>query len=156
VNENFSDEKLATVRSNSTLLVVPLFVLGVSSALFIFLTARFTEVLQQQIILAVSALVVLFFWLFPSLRYLTNRTTLTRNRVLVRTGIFGTKQQSAAWGEFTGVSLQRGFFARLMRAGNIHLHREFGVDLIIPRVPNAKKLTKELERFLATRSGVGQ
>jgi len=156
VNENFSDEKLATVRSNSTLLVVPLFVLGVSSALFIFLTARFTEVLQQQIILAVSALVVLFFWLFPSLRYLTNRTMLTRNRVLVRTGIFGTQQQSAAWGEFTGVSLQRGFFARLMRAGNIHLHREFGVDLIIPRVPNAKKLTKELERFLATRSGVGQ
>ncbi|MEY4655732.1 MAG: hypothetical protein RL523_1131 [Actinomycetota bacterium] len=156
VNSNFAEEQYAIVRSSSGLLLLPLILLAVSSALYIFLSSRFTEALQQQILLVGIASGVFFFWLIPSLRYLSNRSVLSSNRVVVRTGLFGTKQQTASWGEFTGVSLQRGFFARLNRAGNIHLHREFGVDLVIPRVPNAKKLTRELERFLASRVGMGQ
>lgn len=156
MNSNFADEQYAVVRSSSGLLVLPLLALAISAALYIFLSSRFTEILQQQILLAVSAALVLFFWLIPSLRYLTNRTVLSRNRIVIRTGVFGSKQQTGAWGEFTGVSLQRGFFARLLKVGNIHLHREFGVDLVIPRVPNAKRLTKELERFLSLRVSVGQ
>lgn len=156
MNSSFADERYAVVRSGSGLLIFPLMVLAATSALYIFLSARFSEALQEQILLGCCVSVIFFFWFLPSLRYLTNRSVLSSNQVVVRTGIFGTKLERAAWGEFTGVSLKRGFFAWLNRAGNIHLHREFGVDLVIPRVPRAKKLTRELEQFLSQRRGVGQ
>lgn len=156
MNSNFADEQYAVVRSSSGLLLFPLTALTIGSALYLFLSSRFTEGLQQQILLVAIALALFFFWLIPSFRFLSNRIVLTSNRVVVRTGLFGTKQQTASWGEITGVSLQRGFLARLSKAGNIHLHREFGVDLVLPRVPNAKKLTRELERFLTARVGMGQ
>ena len=156
MTQNFAEVKYTVLRPTSALLFIPLLVLALSSALLVFLLSRFTQVLEQQVILISFGILVFFFWLLPSISYLTKRITVTSNRVEIRSGLFGTKKVSGAWGEFTGVSLQRGFWARFIKAGDIHLHREFGTDLVISRIPQAKKLTKEFERFLASRRSVGQ
>ena len=72
--------------------------------------------------------------------------------MVAHSGIFGTKTEEAAWGEVTGVSISRGVSAWLQGAGDVRLHREFGQDLVLARVPKAKKLSKEIEQFLAKRS----
>jgi single-stranded DNA-specific DHH superfamily exonuclease len=72
--------------------------------------------------------------------------------VVAHSGLFGTNTQEAAWGEVTGVSISRGVSAWLQGAGDVRLHREFGQDLVLTRVPKAKKLAKEIEQFLAKRS----
>ena len=40
----------------------------------------------------------------------------------------------------------------LSLAGDIQIHREFGQDLVLKRVSRAKKLAKEIERYLVSRS----
>ena len=76
---------------------------------------------------------------------------MTSTRVVAHSGLFGTKTEEVAWGEVTGVSISRGVSAWLQGAGDVRLHREFGQDLVLTRVPRAKKLAKEIEEFLAKR-----
>ena len=70
----------------------------------------------------------------------------------MHSGLFGTKTDEVPWGEITGVSISRGVTSWLQGAGDIRLHREFGQDLILKRVPRAKKLSKEIEQFLGKRA----
>ncbi len=156
VSQTFTEQKYAVLRKSGTALVLPWLSLMAISGLTFFFYGRLTEVLHQQILFASAGVLALVLWLLPSLRFLTNRYEITSNRVVARSGFLGRKQSSVSWGEITGVSLTRGFLGLFTRSGNIHLHREFGVDLVLARVPKAKTLSRELERFLMMRTGVGQ
>ena len=117
---------------------------------------KLTEVWQHQVLLIALLLIALLFWLLPSVRFFTNRYEITSNRVIVHRGLAGGKIEQVSWGELSGVSVSRGFGMWLRGAGNIHLHREFGVDLILHKVPRAKKLAREIETFMAGRIRVGE
>lgn len=156
VSNTFNEQKYSVVRRNQSSLILPLVVLALACAAYFFFAPKLTDSVQQQILVGVVALVVFFFWLLPSIRLLTNRYELTSNRVISRSGLFGTRVSEIAWGEVTGVSISRGFLAWLNRSGNINLHREFGADFVLKGVPRAKRLSREIETFLARRTGMGQ
>jgi uncharacterized membrane protein YdbT with pleckstrin-like domain len=103
-------------------------------------------------LLGAVLVVGLLLWFIPSLRFFTNRYELTSTRAVVHSGLFGTKTEEVPWGEVTGVSISRGVSAWLQGAGDVRLHREFGQDIVLKRVPKAKKLSREIEQFLGKRS----
>ncbi len=153
--QSFEEQKFVVVRSHgSTLLFPVVFVFGVG-LLYFFVEWRLPEQWQKQALIGVCITAVIFLWLIPSIRFFTNRCEITSTRAVVRSGIFGTKTEEVPWGEVTGVSISRGVTAWLQGAGDIRLNREFGQDLVLKRVPKAKKLAKEIEQFLSKRSNSG-
>lgn len=156
IPNNFAEQTFATVRRHGSVLLFPVVFLGVIAAGFFFLDPKLTEVWQHQALLLTVLVLAILFWLLPSIRFFTNRYEISSNRIVVHKGITGNKTEQAAWGELTGVSVSRGFGMWVRGAGDIHLHREFGVDLVLSKVPRAKKLAREFEVFMNTRVRVGE
>lgn len=151
INESFQEQNFALLRKHGSALIVPVVLLFIDAAIFFFVDWRMNETWQHQVLLGSVLIFGLLFWFLPSVRFFTNRYELTSTRVVVHSGIFGTQVEEVPWGEITGVSVSRGVFAWAQRAGDLHLHREFGKDLILKRVPRAKKLSREFESYLAGR-----
>ena len=150
----FEETRLVQLRKHGSVLLLPTLLLLLVSGLVTFFLPKLSEPWQQQLLLVAGALAGLLFWLVPSIRFLSNRFELTSNRVVIRTGLFGTKSDQVAWGELSGVSVQRGFGLWLKGAGNVHLHRTTGEDLVLPHVPKAKRLAREIESYLSQRSSM--
>ena len=92
---------------------------------------------------------VLFLWLIPSVRYFTNRYVISSNRIVVYRGLTSKVSDQVSWSEISGVSVSKSL---LSLSGDIQIHREFGQDLVLKRVSKAKKLVKEIERYLVSRT----
>ncbi|MFZ4117748.1 MAG: PH domain-containing protein [Rhodoluna sp.] len=148
----YEEQSFVLLRRHGSALTLPVIFLLFDAALFFFVDWRLTETWQHQAFLAVVLIIGLIFWFIPSLKFFTNRYELTSSRAVVQSGLFGTKTDEVPWGEVTGVSISRGVTSWLQGAGDVRLHREFGQDLVLKRVPRAKKLSKELEQFLGKRS----
>ena len=151
-SQSFEEQSFVLLRRHGAALIYPVIFLFLDGALFFFLDSKLTESWHHQILLGIVLTLGLLLWFIPSLKFFTNRYELTSTRVVAHSGLFGTKTQEAAWGEITGVSISRGVSAWLQGAGDIRLHREFGQDLVLTRVPKAKRLVREIEQFLAKRS----
>jgi len=150
--QSFKEQNYVLLRKHGSALAIPVCLLFIDAAVFVFVDWRMTETWQHQALLGAVLVFGLIFWFLPSVRFFTNRYELTSTRVVIHSGIFGTALEEVPWGEITGVSVSRGVFSWLQRAGDLHLHREFGRDLILKRVPRAKKLGKEFESYLAGRA----
>lgn len=145
----FSEKELASLRKHGSALVIPVLLLGVISGLFFFLDSRSTLSWQHQTVLAVALTLGLIFWLLPSVRYFTNRYFISSNRIVIHAGLTGKEADQASWNEINGVSISKAFLAV---SGDIHLHREFGQDLVLKNVGNSKKLIRVIEAHLASRA----
>ncbi len=91
--------------------------------------------------LAVSALLVLLFWLIPVLRYLSAYVEVSTSGVLVRSGLMGQKRQEVSFSQVTAVELGRG--------RRIEIVTRDGEVIALPKLPRAKKLVAQLERLSA-------
>lgn len=140
------------LRRHGSALSFSVVVLFLDAALYFFIDGRLTETWQHQALLALVLVLGLLFWFIPSLKFFTNRYELTSTRAVVHSGLFGTKTDEVPWGEITGVSISRGVTSWLQGAGDVRLHREFGQDLVLKRVPRARKLSKEIEQLLGKRA----
>jgi membrane protein YdbS with pleckstrin-like domain len=149
LQQSFGEQDLVTLRRHGSALVLPVLSLGLIAALFFFLDTRASESWQHQSLLGAALVLGLVFWLIPSIRYFSNRYVISTNRVVIHRGITGKSVDQVSWNEINGVSVTKGF---LSLGGDIQLHREFGQDLVIAKVPKAKKLSRELEQYLASRS----
>ena len=153
-SQTFTETELVVIRRHGSVLILPVIILGLIGASFFFFEPKLSEVWQRQTLLILSLVLGLFFWLFPSLRYFTNRYEITSNRVVRHTGLTGSKTQEAAWGEISGVSLNRGLLNWLRGSGDVRLHRTAGSDLVLGEVPKATRLVKELESYINLRNGM--
>ncbi|MEI8231376.1 MAG: PH domain-containing protein [Actinomycetes bacterium] len=146
---SFSEKELASLRRHGSALVIPVLLLGVIAGLFFFLDSRSILSWQHQTVLALALVFGLIFWLLPSVRYFTNRYVISSNRIVVHRGLTGREADKASWNEINGVSVSKSFLAV---SGDIHLHREFGQDLVLTNVGNSKKLIRVIEAHLASRA----
>ena len=153
---NYQEQELVFIRKHGSALVLPVLILGLDAALFFLVDWRLTDQLQHQLFLSAVLLIGLLFWLLPAIRFFTNRTEITSNRIIIHRGLTGNKTEEVSWGEITGVSISRGFGSWIKGAGDIHLHREFGQDAILHSVPRAKKLSREFETYLSNRARRGR
>jgi len=149
---SFAEQSFVLLRRHGSALTLPVVMLFLDGALYFFVDPRLNETLQHQVLLGLVLIIGLLFWFIPSLKFFTNRYELTSTRAVVYSGLFGTKTEEVPWSEVTGVSISRGVTGWFQGAGDLRLHREFGQDVILKRVPRAKKLSKELEQFLGKRS----
>ena len=149
---SFQEQNFVLLRRHGSALTFPVLFLFIDAGLYFFVDWRLTETWQHQAFLGLILAIGLFFWFLPSLRFFTNRYELTSTRAVIHSGLFGTRTEEVPWGEVTGVSISRGVLSWFQGAGDLRLHREFGQDVVLRRVPRAKKLSKELEQFLGKRS----
>lgn len=140
---------MLTVRPHFGVLVTPVLVLGITSGLCSFLFSRTEISWQQQTILSIAVLAAFFFWLVPSIRFMTQRTVLSTNRLTNLRGLTAKKINQISWGEISRISFEKRFFSA---AGEIYLHRQSGEDFVITKVASPKKLSKALESYLATQN----
>lgn len=147
--KSFRETELSIIRKHGSALFLPVLLLGLVAALFFFLDSRFKLSWQHQTALSVALVFGLIFWLLPSIRYFGNRYVLTSNRIVIYSGLAGRESDQASWSEINGVSVSKSF---LSFSGDIHLHREFGQDLVLAKVGRAKKLSKAIEAHLVARS----
>jgi membrane protein YdbS with pleckstrin-like domain len=152
ISESFQEQNFVLLRKHGSALVLPVVLLFIDAAIFFFVDWRMTETWQHQTLLGSVIVFGLLFWFLPSVRFFTNRYELTSTRIVIHFGIFGTQVKEVPWGEITGVSVSRGVFSWMQRAGDLHLHREFGQDVVLKRAPRAKKLARDFELYLAGRS----
>lgn len=148
-DQSFSENELAALRRHGSALILPVLSLGIVATLFFFLDSRSKEPLQHQAALAAALICGLLFWLLPSIRFFTNRYSISSNRIVIHTGLTGKEADQASWNEINGVSVSKRF---LSLSGDIHLHREFGQDLVLRKVSSAKKLGRVIEAHLASRA----
>lgn len=141
------------IRRHGSALVFPVVASLLISFLYFFVDSWLSEPWQHQALLATAIILGLFFWLIPSVKFFTNRYSLTPNDLTLHSGLFGTKKEILGWNEITAANVTRGVTAWLQGAGDIRLQREFGQDIILKRVPRAKKLLKELEQHLVKVNG---
>lgn len=145
----FGETEFASLRRHGSDLVLPVLLLGLLAALFFFLDPRLPEAWHHQALLGFVLVAVFIFWLVPSVRYFTNRYVISSNRIVVFRGLSSKVLDQVSWSEISGISVSKSF---LSLAGDIQIHREFGQDLVLKRVSRAKKLAKEIERYLVSRS----
>lgn len=146
-----TEQEFFLLRKHGSALVFPVLLLGVIAGATVFLQPRIGQKLELQILISLAALLAFLFWLLPSIRFFSNRYRITSNRVVIHRGLFGRKVEQAAWGELSGVSLSRGFGLWLRAAGDVHIHRVTGQDLVLKAVPGAKNVVLDIERILASR-----
>lgn len=144
------------LRKHGSALVFPVLALGLIAAAVTFVQPKVGPALELQILLSIAAVLAFLFWLLPSIRFFSNRYRITSNRVIIHRGLFGRKIEQASWGELTGVSLSRGFGLWLRAAGDVHIHRASGLDLVLKAVPKAKSVVVDIERILASRPSMGK
>jgi uncharacterized membrane protein YdbT with pleckstrin-like domain len=153
VSTPFAEQDLAVIRKHGSVLFLPVILLGATGGVFFFVESKLNQSWQHQALLGFVLVFALIFWLLPSIRFFTNKYEITSNRVVVHKGLTGNRTEEAAWGELTGVSVSKSFGAWLRGAGDVRLHREFGSDLVLSGVPKAKRLSRDLELFMAKRVG---
>ena len=145
----FGETEFASLRRHGSALVLPVLLLGLLAALFFFLDPRLPEAWHHQALLGFVLVAVFIFWLVPSVRYFTNRYVISSNRIVVFRGLSSKVLDQVSWSEISSISVSKSFFSL---SGDVQIHREFGQDLVLKRVSKAKKLAKEIERFLVSRS----
>lgn len=143
-----SETEFATLRRHGSSLVMPVLLLGVLAAVFFFLDPRLPEAWQHQVLLGAVLVAVFLLWLVPSIRYFTNRYVISSNRIVIYRGLTNKVLDQVSWNEISGVSVSKSLISL---SGDIQIHREFGQDLVLKRVFKAKRLVKEIERYLVTR-----
>ncbi len=156
VTTSFYEQELAVVRKHGSVLFFPVILLGLVASVFFFVDSKASQSWQHQALLAFVLLFALIFWLLPSIRFFTNKYELSSNRVVAHRGLTGNRIEEASWGELTGVSVTKTFGLWIRGAGDIHLHREFGADLVLNGVPKAKRLARDIESFMTKRAGMGK
>lgn len=128
------------------LLLVPV-VVGLAAYLFFVVPDGSARTPLRWAIVAVAAIVLLRWSLWPFLRWETTRYVLTNRRVVIRTGVFGRSGRDIPLTRVNDVSFQHSLFERMLRCGTLTIESagEHG-QVVLPEVPGVEVVQREVYR----------
>lgn len=106
-----------------------------------FMSGRVLDDWLSITINAVAGLLIVAFWLLPSIRYATAFVDITSTRIISRGGLFARVRRELSWSQITGIEYSR-------TKGIVILAGD-EPPLILTRMPRAKALAEELRATLA-------
>lgn len=128
------------------LLLLPL-VVGLATYLVFIVPDGSARTPLRWAVIALAALVLLRFTLWPFLRWQTTRYVLTNRRVVIRTGVFGRSGRDIPLTRVNDVSFQHTLFERMLRCGTLTIESagEHG-QVVLPEVPRVELVQREVYR----------
>ncbi|RFA22618.1 PH domain-containing protein [Subtercola boreus] len=131
------EQIVARYRAHGRQLFWPTVALVAIAAMSGYFLGRFAEEWQNSAAIVVAAVLVLLFWLVPTLRWLTARCTITTRRVISVRGLLQRERQEASLLRGHDVTLTRRGLQPLFRSGDVTVHSGSEHPLVIRDVPHA-------------------
>lgn len=106
-----------------------------------------TRKVLRWAIIAVAALLLLRFSLWPYLKWQTTRYVLTSRRVIIRSGVFGRSGRDIPLIRVNDVSFRHNLFERMLRCGTLTIESagEHGQE-VLNDVPKVETVQREIYR----------
>ncbi len=134
-------------RRHGRQLVLPVLALLVIAAAAGFWVGAFAAAWQNLLAGFIAIALGVFLGLFPVLRWLTQRTTVTTRRVIQRRGVFVRHRSEVSFVRVREVRTRRGLLQRACGAGDIDLH--VGAErTILPDVPSVLVVADALQELV--------
>lgn len=127
-------------------LLVPV-VVGLASYAVFLLPDGATQTPLRIVVIAVAALVLIRWSVWPWLRWLTTRYVLTTHRVIVREGVFGRSGRDIPLTRVNDVSFHHSVVERMLGCGTLTIESagEQG-QVVLPEVPGVERVQREVYR----------
>jgi len=127
-------------------LLVPV-VVGVASYLVFLVPSDTAHGVPRWIIVAIGALVLLRWSLWPWLRWQTTHYVLTDRRVIIRSGVLGRSGRDIPLTRVNDVSFHHSLLERLLRCGTLTIESagEHG-QVVLPEVPQVEMVQRDVYR----------
>lgn len=128
-------------------LLIPV-VVGIATYVVFILPDGSAHGALQWATIAVAALILLRFSLWPFLRWQTTRYVLTNRRVIIRQGVFSRSGRDIPMTRVNDVSFQHTLFERMLRCGTLTIESagEHG-QVVLPEVPRVESVQREVYRL---------
>jgi hypothetical protein len=84
----------------------------------------------------------------------TELYAITSNRIVEKSGIVNTNEDSIYWDKMSNYSMKQGFFERMLNIGTVELWAiggEEAPEIILRKVPNVKKVVAVLDKLIQKR-----
>lgn len=127
-------------------LLIPI-VVGLATYLILVLPDNSAEKWLRLAVIAVAALILVRFSLWPYLVWQTTHYVLTNRRVVIRSGVFGRSGRDIPLTRVNDASFHHSFWERLLRCGTLTIESagEHG-QVILPEVPRVEDVQREVYR----------
>lgn len=128
------------------LLLLPV-VVGLATYLLFLVPSGSVRTPLRWAIVALAALVLLRFSVWPMITWQTTRYTLTTRRVVIRQGVLGRSGRDIPLTRVNDVSFHHTLFERLLRCGTLTIESagEHG-QVVLPEVPDVELVQREVYR----------
>jgi uncharacterized membrane protein YdbT with pleckstrin-like domain len=122
-------------------------VVGLATYLIFVLPDNGARTALRWTIVAVGALMLIRFSLWPYLKWQTTRYVLTNRRVIIRQGVFGRSGRDIPLTRVNDVSFRHNLFERMLRCGTLTIESagEHG-QVVLPEVPKVEMVQREVYR----------
>ena len=117
--------------------------------------------IERWVIVAIAALLLLRFSLWPFLKWQTTRYVLTNRRVIIRSGVFGRTGRDIPLVRVNDVSFRHNLFERMLRCGTLIIESagEHGQE-VLSDVPKVEYVQREIYRAVeaegSRHTGIGR
>ncbi len=149
---------IASTRTHWKALVVPVLILlltcGVAGFLVAILPSGSAHDILLWIVIAVAALIVIWFCLRPFLVWLTASYTVTNRRLINRSGVITRRGRDIPLQRINDVKYERGMLDRMLGCGTLVISdaSEEGSS-VLPDVPHVEKLQLVITNLLFSDDG---
>lgn len=138
-----------SLRRHGRVLTFPVLVLLGLAGASGFYIGRFSEPWLNWVVALVALALALLFGIGPLLAWLTNRTTITTRRVIVRRGFFVQRRTEVLLAQIREVRTRRNLVQRLFGSGSIELLVGSDAPLVIRDVPASGIAAQALQELIA-------
>lgn len=144
IGERDPEAKVADLRTNAIVLLVPSLVLVLVAATLGFILFRLPEDWQRWVALGAGLLVILLGFVLPLLAWLARRYTVTTRRTILREGLFVRSRREILHSKVLEVRLSRNPGQLLAGSGHITLDLGQGGQAMLRGVRNPRLVQEAL------------
>jgi uncharacterized membrane protein YdbT with pleckstrin-like domain len=126
-------------------------VIGIATYVIFLLPSGSARTALRWTVVAIAALLLVRFSLWPYLKWQTTRYVLTSRRVIIRRGVFGRSGRDVPLTRVNDVSFQHSLLERMLRCGTLTIESagEHG-QVVLPEVPRVEFVQREVYRCVET------
>ncbi len=139
---------VARVRRHARRLVLPALLLIATAGVGAYALAVLPEGWQRVAVGVVALLVIVVGCVLPFLAWLTQRTTITTRRVIVRSGVFARERQELLHSRGYDVTIRRTWVQSAFGSGDVNMYAGHDHPVVIRDAPNPVQVQSALDELI--------
>ena len=139
---------VARIRRHARRLVLPALLLIATAGVGAYALAVLPEGWLRVAVGVVALLVIVVGCVLPFLAWLTQRTTITTRRVIVRRGLFARERQELLHGRGYDVTIRRTWVQSAFGSGDVNMYAGHDQPVVIRDAPNPVQVQSALDELI--------